>query len=257
MQQKTCGIYQILNLVNNKSYIGQSLYIERRWQSHRQTSTNSNSAQYEYPLYRAMRKYGIESFAFKILEQCSPERLNEREQFYMDLYGSITPNGYNQVNSGQGGTMLKPPEVLEIIQELQSNNQDNTETIGAKFGISGRTVRAINTGEAWYDASLTYPIRLPYTKIGISPMKARCIICNSELKDKRGVYCRNCYNNVIKQGRPSREELKKLIRTLPFTQIGEKYHVTDNAVRKWYVRYNLPSKKKNINQYTDEQWMTI
>ena len=28
------GIYKITNLINNKSYVGQSIHIERRWQEH-------------------------------------------------------------------------------------------------------------------------------------------------------------------------------------------------------------------------------
>lgn len=54
--------------------------------------------------------------------------------------------------------------------------------------------------------------------------------------------------------RPTREELKKKIRILPFTHIGELYGVSDNAVRKWCDYYNLPRRIKDIKQYTDEEW---
>lgn len=53
---------------------------------------------------------------------------------------------------------------------------------------------------------------------------------------------------------PSREILKQEIRNLPFLQIAKKYNVSDNAVRKWCIKYNLPSKKKDIKAYTDEEW---
>ena len=55
----------------------------------------------------------------------------------------------------------------------------------------------------------------------------------------------------------TREELKELIRTKPFTKIGEMYGVSDNAIRKWCVRYELPTKKKDINAYSDEEWLNI
>ena len=55
----------------------------------------------------------------------------------------------------------------------------------------------------------------------------------------------------------SREELKQQIRTLPFTKIAENYNVTDNAIRKWCISYNLPSKKKDIKTYSDEEWNEI
>jgi uncharacterized protein YjcR len=43
--------------------------------------------------------------------------------------------------------------------------------------------------------------------------------------------------------RPNRDELKQLIRTLPFTKIGKMFGVSDNAIRKWCNAYNLPRKK--------------
>ena len=57
--------------------------------------------------------------------------------------------------------------------------------------------------------------------------------------------------------RPSREELKQLIRTTPFTTIAKQYGVTDNAIRKWCDFENLPRTKKEINSYSDEEWELI
>lgn len=70
--------------------------------------------------------------------------------------------------------------------------------------------------------------------------------------------CVDCWN--LKQRRverPKREELKQLIRTLPFTKIGEMFGVSDNAIRKWCISYNLPKKKTEIKKYTDEEWEKI
>ena len=51
--------------------------------------------------------------------------------------------------------------------------------------------------------------------------------------------------------RPSREELKKLIRSTPYVQIGR---LSDNAVRKWVKSYNLPHKVSDIKAYSDKDW---
>ena len=56
---------------------------------------------------------------------------------------------------------------------------------------------------------------------------------------------------------PDRETLKEEIRTIPFLKIGEKYGVTDNAVRKWCKHYNLPSKTKEIKKYSNAEWLKI
>ena len=48
-----------------------------------------------------------------------------------------------------------------------------------------------------------------------------------------------------------------MIRTIPFTVIGKNFGVTDNAIRKWCIDYNLPSKKKDILSFSDEEWLDM
>lgn len=68
-------------------------------------------------------------------------------------------------------------------------------------------------------------------------------------------YCQTCIHEFQRRCEwPSREELKEMIRTIPFLQLGQKYNVTDNTIRKWCIHYGLPSKKKDIKQYSDEEW---
>jgi len=57
--------------------------------------------------------------------------------------------------------------------------------------------------------------------------------------------------------RPNREELKQLIRTKPFTKIAKDYGVSDKAITKWCIAENLPSRKKDINAFSDEEWDKI
>ena len=57
--------------------------------------------------------------------------------------------------------------------------------------------------------------------------------------------------------RPSREDLKFLIRTKPFTQIGVQYGVSDNSIRKWCKAEGLPTKASDIRNYTDQEWEKI
>lgn len=88
-----------------------------------------------------------------------------------------------------------------------------------------------------------------------------CIDCGREIC-QGSTRCRACAfkARTLKrhsQNFPTREELKQLIRTKPFTQIGEIYHVTDNAVRKWCDSYDLPRKKTDISKYSDKEWKNI
>ena len=70
--------------------------------------------------------------------------------------------------------------------------------------------------------------------------------------------CPECANiNSRKVERPTREELKQLIKEKPFTQIANLYGVTDNAIRKWCDAEHLPRTKKIINSYSEEEWQKI
>lgn len=71
-------------------------------------------------------------------------------------------------------------------------------------------------------------------------------------------YCVDCSSKRSRVcERPAREELKTLIRSTPFTTIGKMFDVSDNAIRKWCVAYNLPSKSLEIKKITDEEWEQV
>lgn len=78
------AIYIIVNLKTNKVYIGQTSDIHRRQKDHIKSLTKGNHRN-RY-LQRAWNKYGEKAFKFKVLEYCSIEKLDEREQHFLDIY---------------------------------------------------------------------------------------------------------------------------------------------------------------------------
>jgi group I intron endonuclease len=77
-----CGIYRIRCRVTGKRYIGSSRNIERRWTAHR---TLLRGGKYGcWRLQLAWTKHGEDAFQFLILEECAPDQLFAREQFYID-----------------------------------------------------------------------------------------------------------------------------------------------------------------------------
>lgn len=69
-------IYQIINKVNGKRYIGKTVNtIQKRWNSHKRDYTKESCK--SRPLYKAMNKYGIESFEIYQIEECSYQELNK------------------------------------------------------------------------------------------------------------------------------------------------------------------------------------
>lgn len=87
--------------------------------------------------------------------------------------------------------------------------------------------------------------------------KNYCCDCGKEIFTT-SIRCKECDAKTRITKKPvTREELKQLIRTKSFVEIGRCYGVTDNAIRKWCLQYNLPSKKREINNYTQEEWDNI
>lgn len=81
------GIYKITNIQNGMTYVGQSVDIGSRFKQHIKKGTGADGA-VTNKLYTAMLATGIENFTFEIIEECSEEKLNEREQYYQQFFGS-------------------------------------------------------------------------------------------------------------------------------------------------------------------------
>lgn len=94
-------IYTITNRKNGKRYIGKALNFKQRMQSHLSLAKRGAPQ----PLYKAMRKYGIEQFEFSILQECtSLEEMDNREAFWIMSFDTFKGRGYNQ-SAGGGGSL--------------------------------------------------------------------------------------------------------------------------------------------------------
>jgi group I intron endonuclease len=82
-------IYLIKNIINGKIYIGQAKDFKDRWRRHKNFTHGRK-------LKHAIMKYGFEAFRFYILERVDDRSLlDQREQYYLDLYQPFGENGYN------------------------------------------------------------------------------------------------------------------------------------------------------------------
>lgn len=86
---KVSGIYRIECSGNGKHYIGSAVSIKGRLASHR--SMLRRGAHVNRHLQNAWNKYGEHSFSMFAVEECSLDRLIEREQHWIDSTCAADP----------------------------------------------------------------------------------------------------------------------------------------------------------------------
>jgi group I intron endonuclease len=104
---RAIGIYSIVNNINGKVYIGQSVNIYKRWKEH--INMDSKSL-----IHRAIQKYGEQNFTFSIIKSISSDSpinrilLNCYECFFIKQYNATNRDkGYNITSGGNQYTISK------------------------------------------------------------------------------------------------------------------------------------------------------
>lgn len=112
-------IYEIINDVNNKRYIGKTEFdINKRFAEHCNDAFKDRNE--KRPLYRAIRKYGVEHFHINLIEETNfPEEreiywINEKQTFH---------NGYNATIGGDGKRLLDYDLIIKTYNELLNLNE--------------------------------------------------------------------------------------------------------------------------------------
>lgn len=155
-------IYIIKNDINTKVYIGQSINSENRFKSHCKKGNKDNSL-----IDSAIQKYGKEHFHYEILEK-QIENYNEREEYWIKYYRSLTPNGYNILEGGNepptyygdesSSTKISDKDVILLKKDLKET-KISLSKLADKYSISKKQVLRINQGLSRKKDGEKYPIR--------------------------------------------------------------------------------------------------
>lgn len=230
------GIYKVENKINKKVYIGQSVNIKNRWESHKNNHNNANLKDFNTKFYKALRKYGIDNFSFEIVEECSKEKLDEREIYWIRYFDSFK-NGYNSTIGGQIGntieenhpmTDLTNLQILELKKELKESKISEYE-LAKKYSISQSEISNINRGKRWSTiGDYSYPIRKLNQTGERNP---RAIFTNEEVLEIRKQY-------VTLSGRKVYEKYKDRCSYTAFERIllGKTYTdvpIYKKSLKKW------------------------
>ena len=251
------SIYKITNLINNKSYIGQTKDIQKRFSQHKINygSCGGQGLKSTSLINQAIQKYGIENFNFEILEQ-DIENYNDREKFWIKYYNSKTPNGYNICS-------FHNKKEIEEIKELLKNTGLSFKEIAKKYHYNSHsTIGYINQGIIWYDEHETYPLRNTGCNKNLSSQKVQLIIhdlLNTNLTQQTIADKYNIGRHVV-TAINNGESYKQINYTYPlrqlkkrkrqkntkntFTNIANKYHVSVATISN--INKGKAHKQKNL-----------
>ena len=119
MKEYIYSIYKITNIITNKSYIGFSKDYQSRWEKYYKIQPNKN---YNRHIDRSISKYNIENFSFEVIYQSKDKdyTFNIMEDYFIDLYNTRQPNGYNMKHGG-GYTHVDDYKHLDVVKQQISN----------------------------------------------------------------------------------------------------------------------------------------
>lgn len=180
MEASLGTIYKITNKINNKVYIGFDSNWPTRMKYHLQHY--NKTAHYDKLLYKAFRKYGIESFEFTVLYQSWDVHhcLNVMESFFIEEHRSFIGyhdgHGYNSTLGGEGSLGSPRPKSREWRHIHTAFMQESNPAAGREYNEEERAHRSKKTREYYQnhpDKKLTGSRNPMYGKTHTDEVKQR------------------------------------------------------------------------------------
>ena len=175
------SVYQIINLINHKRYIGYtSKTVHQRYEVHKKSSKNPKWAHLK--LYRAFNKYGLDNFKIETIAQdLSKSRILELEEFLIDECSTMEDSlGYNMCRGGQGGDIKSKEQKEKLRQRFKESNpihailQDEEKTLEWKRRVSEGTKRGQANSEKYQRVRIINAKRLSDFNRGKIRSKQHC-----------------------------------------------------------------------------------
>jgi group I intron endonuclease len=123
----TSGIYLIVNLANNKIYVGSAIDTDDRWRLHKLELNRDNH--HNRHLQSAWNLYGETGFKFYVIEFVA-HNLEEREQYWIDHLNATNHSiGYNICKAGRNRSGVKASEeTRKKLSESHKGYKQSKET---------------------------------------------------------------------------------------------------------------------------------
>lgn len=254
-------IYQIVNIINNKRYIGSTLHRGPRFTKHIWLlKKNLHHCKY---LQNAWNKYGENNFKFEIIKESTEEFRIQEEQSEIDkideyqLYNShLRVDTINWLTGENApGVKLTEKEMLNLRNDHMDNPKLSQKELSKKYGL--KDVGPILRNKSWYDPLYIQPVNARRIKNklssadalkiresfwiegksleelekiwNISPNKVRQIIYNGYFCNKD--YYSNSKNDISWEERKFLEDFKNLKYGVYLQNLRKKYKKTCKDIK--------------------------
>lgn len=134
-------VYVITNKNNGKQYVGKTVRdTNTRWKEHCRQYAQDNLT--HIPLYRAMKKHGVDSFKIDVLYSgVTDKEASELEKKEIKKRKTFTSIGYNATAGGDGNlySIVDKKEIDNVI-DLHVNHKKSIHMISKELGVGYNTV---------------------------------------------------------------------------------------------------------------------
>jgi group I intron endonuclease len=215
------GIYRIRNRLTGAVYIGSAKNLQnRQWRHWCQLRRGTHL---NLPLQNAWDKDGERCFTFQVIEQCSKERLLEREQHWLDDYRSTCGKVYNVREKATSNLGIKASE--ETKRKLSEGLRQRYSNAAERAKLSAAMTRYLSDPAAkaeWVEVRKRHWHNLA---------------ARAEAREKRNRYCADPANKPKLHEAAKKTWQTRRRRALSDASIGAK---RSEAVKKAWVTRRKP-----------------
>lgn len=189
------GVYAIVNLANNKVYVGSTVNLSKRFSGHRQALRRGDHPSTH--LQHAWTKYGEDTFDFRVLELCTIDELLELEQAWSNHYCSYDPQfGYNirEISRSNQGVKLSDETKAKLSAAHKGKKQTPQHAANQIAARTGRKNSLLQRIGMAFSRS-----RIPDEVVSeIQRLLGYGTLSNAEIAERTGVS--EGYVSKVKQG---------------------------------------------------------
>lgn len=137
---------------SGKSYIGQTCNPEKRQRVHKSGRSGCKA------FTSAILKYGWDNFVYEVIEaDLSLENANILEEFYIDKFNTLHPNGYNLTFGGSNKKHTEETKTKISAKRKGWNNPKKGISTGRTFNHTEEAKRKISENHARFNKGKKMP----------------------------------------------------------------------------------------------------